>query len=144
MKKIIVFAMSALMLFCSVSCGSNNSFSIDSHIWTMTTIQSVQDNGAVVAYGPDSSTSDNASKINMVCNAEKGTFTITDKTNNQSYSGKYTEKSASSDSTVYDISIGDTSGMAVVSFTKYNDASQVNTLILSFEDYSLTFFEKDR
>ena len=147
MKKIIALFLTFGMVLAFTACGqqvqndSNNEFDIASQEWTMTTIQSqsAEDNGMIVAYGSNGSVSEQAAKIDMVCSAEEGQFIITDQTNSKTYSGEYTVKSKSADSTIYDISIGDAKGMAVVSYTKYNDDSQVGTLILSFEDYALSF-----
>ena len=147
MKKILAVILALVMVFAFAGCGqqtqndSNNEFDIASQEWTMTTIQSqsTEDNGLVVAYGSDDSASEPVAKIDMVCSAKEGQLVITDQTNSKTYSGEYTVKSKSADSTIYDISIGDAKGMAVVSYTKYNDDSQVGTLILSFEDYALSF-----
>ena len=151
MKKILSIVLAMTMVLAFTACrwqvedDGNNKFDIASQEWTMTTIQSqsAEDNGMIVAYGSDDGTSEQAAKIDMVCSAEDGQFVITDQTNNKTYSGEYTVKSKSADSTIYDISIGDTIGMAVVSYTKYHDDSQANTLIITLEDYSLSFFEKD-
>lgn len=80
----------------------------------------------------------------MVCSAEKGQFILTDQTNSKTYSGEYSVKSNSADSTIYDVSIRDAEGMAVVSYTKYNNGSKVSTLILSFEDYALSFLGENK
>ena len=147
MKKTIALFLTFGMFLVFTACGqqaqndSNNEFDIASQEWTMTTIQSrsVEDNGMIVAYGSDDGTSEQAAKIAMVCSAKEGQFVITDQTNSKTYSGEYTVESESDDSTIYNISIGDAKGMAVVSYTKYHDDSQVGTLILSFEDYALSF-----
>lgn len=152
MKKIISLFLTFGMVLAFTGCGqqkehnSNNKLDIASQEWIMTTIQSqsVEDNGLIVAYGTDSSASEQAVRMDMTCSAEKGLLSLTDQTNNKTYSGKYTVKSSSAESVIYDISVEDAVGMAVVSFTNYEDDRQANTLILSFEGYALTFLGKNQ
>lgn len=142
MKRFLVLTMAVILVFTLTSCG-NKDYQIDSQEWIMTTIQNTKD-GTIIACGSDSTNvNDNAEKIEMTCKAEKGNITINDLTNEKVYSGEYTLNIESPDSTIYKISIGESEGMAVVSYTQYDDDSQVNTLILSLEDYALSFFEKN-
>ena len=122
----------------------NSELDIASQDWIMTTIQSqnAEDNGLIVAYGSNGNSSEKIAKIDMVFSAENGQCILFNKTNNKTYSGEYTVKSKSATSTIYDISIGYAKGIAVVSYTKCNDDSQVGTLIISFEDYALSFSSK--
>ncbi len=138
MKRFLGITMAVILVFTLTSC-KNNVYQIDSQEWIMTTVQNTKD-GAVIACGSDSTdVNDNAEKIEMTCKAEKGNITINNLTDNRVYSGGYTVKSKSADSTIYDISFGDAKGVAVVSYIKYHDDSQVGTLILNFEDYALSF-----
>ena len=147
MKKIIALLLTFGMVLAFTACGqqaqndSNNEFDIASQEWIMTIIQSqsAEDNGMIVAYGSDGSASEQAVKIDMVFSAEDGQCILSDQTNSKTYSGEYTVKSKSAASAIYDISIGDAKGMAVVSYIKYDDDSQLGTLILSFENYALSF-----
>ena len=152
MKKTLSVILVFVIVLSFTACGQQvqkditNEFDIDSQEWTMTIIQSQskEEKGEIVAYGSNSNISEQAIKIDMVITAEDGQFTLNDKTNSKIYSGKYNLNSKSAISTTYDIFIGDIKGMAVVSCTKYNDDSQVDTLILSFDDYALSFLGKNK
>lgn len=153
MRKITALLLTFIMVLtftgCSQQAGhnSNHKFDIASQDWTMTIIQSqnTDDAGLIIACGADSSeASDQAEEIDMVCSAEKGQLTLTDRTNGKIYSGTYSVKDSSAEATIYDITMGEAKGMAVVSDTKYHDGSQVGTLILSFEDYAISFSGKNK
>lgn len=147
MKKVITIILSALLLVCLVGCGNTAKYAFNDYTWTMTSVQSVEQNGDFVAYSPSDTTFDkttypNAVAIEMTCSAENGTFSIVDKTNNQTYEGTYKVMNNSSESTIYEIAIGEEEGTAVVSVTKYHDETEIPTMIISIGDYALNFQSK--
>ena len=145
MKKMMSFVLTAIMIFALVGCSNNAVSEIEVNSWKMTTVQSVENDGQVIAYGSDdNSTLDSATKIDLECKAENGNLTLSDLTNNKTYTGTYLLKSSSSESTIYEVHIGDAEGLAVVSFTKYNDDTQKPTLILSMENFAVNFFALDK
>lgn len=145
MKKILEFTLSVVMIITLAGCSKKEVPEIEENLWVMTTVQSNEKEGQVIAYGPDgSSQSDNAVKIDLECKAEDGELTLIDKTNDKTYTGIYVEESTSSESTIYEITVGETEGMAVASMTTYDDNSQRATLILSLEDFALNFCSLDK
>lgn len=144
MKKVIIFIMVTLLSFGSIACGNTESYTFDTHLWNMTTIQSVDQNGAFVAYSPSNSTFDkdaypNAVAVEMTCSAKNGKFYIENKTDGQTYEGTYRAMSNSEGSTIYEIEIGEQKGTAVISETKYSDGSKNIVMIISIDDYTLNF-----
>ena len=67
-------------------------------------------------------------------------FTLTDESNGSTYTGTYELTDTSQETRIYEIVVGDSEGMAVVSTTTYQDESRTPTLIISLDDYALNFF----
>jgi len=131
-----------LLTGCSTNEGKQSNLpSIEQYDWEMTTVQSVEAEGQAIAYGPgESSTLDTAVEILLSCTAKNGELTLNDETNGASYSGTYKLTDTSQESLIYEVTVGETAGMAVVAMTTYHDESQVPTLIISLGDYALNFF----
>lgn len=141
MKKLsllIVLSLAAALIF--LGC-NNNTIKIDEYTWAMMTIQSTNDNGKVIAYGNDeNSTFETAVLVQLKCKEENGVLTLTDSTNNRTYTGSYKAADTNPDSVIYDVKIGDTSGKAVCSLTTYRNEKNKPTLLLNLGDYTLKFF----
>lgn len=130
---------SVLTIFCLNGCGSSAKVSIEDYQWEITTIQD-NDNGAVVACSDDNTDLfPDASEIDMFCTTDSKELTLTNQTDDQTYSGTYTKDSSEPDSVIYSIQIGEDSGMAVCAWTTYQDGSKTPTLILSIGNYTLNF-----
>lgn len=144
MKRLSVLL--CLLLLLLAGCGSNGSMDgivpkIEDYSWQMTTVQSMEAEGQAVAYGPgNDSTLETAVEILLSCTAADGTITITDETNRQTYSGTYKLTETDQQTSTYEVTVGETEGMAVVSMTTYHDDSQTPTFIISLGDYALNFF----
>lgn len=107
----------------------------------MTTVQSMEAEGQAVAYGPgNDSTLGVAVEILLSCTAADGTITLTDETNGRMYSGTYKLTESGRQTSTYEVNVGETAGMAVVSMTTYHDDSQTPTFIISLGDYAMNFF----
>lgn len=146
MKKVIILLLSALMCFGLIACENNHNTLISDYTWVMVSIQSVEQNGDFIAYAPsndnfDKATYPNAVPLDMICNAKDGSFSISDKTNNKTYTGTYKATDGSSKTTIYEIIIGEKSGTAVVSVTDYQDGTTAPTMIISVDDYALNFIK---
>lgn len=114
---------------------------IDQHLWTMASAQSVDAEGQIVAYGPDgNSTLDTAIEVVLTCSASEGVLVLNDETNEQTHSGVYKLTDTSQDSLIYEVTVGKTEGVAVVSMTTYHDESQLPTLIIRLGDYALNLY----
>lgn len=132
----------ALLLVLLTGCSSKTP-KIDEYTWVMTSVQSMEAGGQAVAYGEKgSSTLEGAKQIELVCEAQDGNLTLTDRTNDRTYTGTYQESQRDSKSTIYEVSVDGTSGVAVVAMTTYQDGTQDPTLIFNLGDYTVNFFAK--
>lgn len=145
MKKLSAILLLVMMLTVFVGCKSktnNEPFKIENFNWVMESVQDIKDEGNVVACGIAFVGSyGDLSVIDLRCKADKGELIINDKTNSKSYNGTYTVMETSSKSVIYKIYVEEKEGMAIVSNTDMSDGSSVKTLIMSFEDYSVKYFE---
>lgn len=117
--------------------------SISEYEWTLERAFYVESEQIVVeALQEPSSTHPEAKVINVTLIAKDGTIVITDHTNNVSYEGTYTAVGKNPSGTEYEITIGDVSGKATVAMTTYADGSQIPTLPITLDKYTLQFFSK--
>ena len=139
MKKILDFVLLAALFI--TGCSKELS-TIEQSFWSLQTVQgSMENNSQIIAYGSETAEiPENAQVIQMICEATEGTLTLTDVTNEVSYTGSYTRSSSDSQSEIYEITIEGAKGMAVVSETTYQDNSATDTLIIRLNDYTLNFF----
>lgn len=106
----------------------------------MTTVQSVNAEGQIVAHAPGQIGSPEASEdISLTCTVKDGVLTLNDESNNQTYTGSYKLIDSVHESSNYEVVIGEAKGMAVVSSTTYLDDSTVPALIIRIGDYALNF-----
>lgn len=132
----------ALLLVLLTGC-SSKAPKIDEYTWVMTSVQSMEAGGQAVAYGEGgSSTLEGAKQIELVCEAQGGNLTLTDRTNDRTYTGTYQQSQRDSKSTIYEVSVDGTSGVAVAAMTTYQDGTQDPTLIFNLGDYTVNFFAK--
>lgn len=132
----------ALLLVLLTGCSSKTP-KIDEYTWVMTSVQSMEAGGQAVAYGEGgSSTLEGAKQIELVCEAQDGNLTLTDRTNDRTYTGTYQQSQRDSKSTIYEVSVDGTSGIAVAAMTTYQDGTQDPTLIFNLGDYTVNFFAK--
>lgn len=141
MKKFIIFLLTVLLSVSFFGCEKTQKNVMEGYTWAMTSVQS--QNGNIVACAPSDETFyRDVYPIEMTCIAQNGSFCIVDKTHNQSYNGIYTVMSYASETTVYEIAVGEKSGTAVVSTTNYQDETALPTMVLSIDDYTLYFQSK--
>lgn len=129
-----------LLLVLLAGC-SGKTPKIDEYSWVMTSVQSMEAGGQAVAYGErGSSTLEEAKQVELICEAQGGTLTLTDRTNDRTYTGTYQQSQSDSKSTIYEVEVEGTSGVAVAAMTTYQDGTQDPTLIFNFGDYAVNFF----
>lgn len=132
----------ALLLVLLAGCSSKTP-TIDEYTWVMTSVQSMDAGGQAVAYGEGgSSTLEGAKQIELVCEAQGGNLTLTDRTNDRTYTGTYQQSQRDSKSTIYEVDVDGTSGVAVAAMTTYQDGTHDPTLIFNLGDYTVNFFAK--
>lgn len=128
----------AFLLVLLTGCSSKTP-KIDEYTWVMTSVQSIEAGGQAVAYGEGgSSTLEGAKQIELVCEAQGGNLALTDRT----YTGTYQQSQRDSKSTIYEVNVDETSGVAVAAMTTYQDGTQDPTLIFNLGDYTVNFFAK--
>ena len=132
----------AFLLVLLTGCSSKTP-KIDEYTWVMTSVQSIEAGGQAVAYGEGgSSTLEGAKQIELVCEAQGGNLTLTDRTNDRTYTGTYQQSQRDSKSTIYEVNVDGTSGVGVATMTTYQDGTQDPTLIFNLGDYTVNFFAK--
>jgi len=145
MKKIITVFLSTILLFSLVGCSKTAKVPIEDYKWSMATIQSVDNNGAFIAYDPDVaidpeySYAGQCTPMEMDCYVSDGKITIKDKTHNQVYYGTCELTENNRDSAIYEITILDEKGTAVTAITTHADGTEAPTLIISMGGYTLNF-----
>lgn len=130
-----------ILIFILTGCGSNDIPKIETTVWSMSTIQSMENNGEILIYGVDENElPEEATILALTCLAQDGIITLTDQTNNESYTGTYKLDESNASSNIYSILLENLEGMAVVSLTTYHNEAETDTLIIRLQDYTLTFF----
>lgn len=148
MKKVLSLIFATLLLVSLVGC-SSEAVKIEGYEWKLTLIQLNKD-GSIIGCGTAHYEAhkeiENIIVVDLVCSAENGKFTITDKTNNTSYSGNYEIDYESGESTIYSITTTSNTGTAVSSITKsdygFGKTEKTPTLIITIGDYALNFQAK--
>lgn len=140
MKKCFLILPLLLLL---ASCGESSIPEIDTYTWEMTSVQSGEDNGRVIAYGErwsDTAVLDDAAELDMNCTAKDGLLTLIDLSNQNTYNGTYTFRSSNSDGSIYDVELDGKEGIAVIGVTTYSDDTSDPTLIINLGDFTINFF----
>ena len=128
-----------VLLFAS-GCSGADVPEIGDHEWVMTSVQSMEEDGQAVAFGErGSSTLPSAEQMEMFCIAENGNLTIDDRTNGKTYSGTYKMIQKDPRSSIYEVDVEGTEGMAVVAMMAYQDGSSEPTFIISLGSYTINF-----
>lgn len=142
----ILAAVIATVIVCCVSgifgClyGENR---IEDYLWKFDCVQLKDDDGEVVACSAESIwREEGVDIIELSITVGDGTFVIINVETQDIYSFEYDEMSSSVDSTIYSIKCNDAEGIASVGKTYYADGEEVETLIITFSDYNLYFYEK--
>ncbi len=144
MKKILSMFLTAIMIFTLSACGGDV-VAIEDYEWKMRTVASNDIEAAqapdelIVAVGKADALYPEAEIVDLTLNAKDGAITITDRTNNKTYSGTYEVQQKTPKGTDYEIIINGVSGYATVSPTEYYDGSEIPTLPININGYSLYF-----
>lgn len=77
--------------------------------------------------------------VDLTLAAKVGIITITDTTNGKIHSGTYEVMQKTSKGTNYEIIIDGVTGYATVALTEYYDGSEIPTLPVNIDGYSLYF-----
>ena len=141
MKKIILLLVLAIFLLFLIGCRNDHVPRIEEYNWVMTSVQSMDADGRVIAFGErGSSTLSSAKLVELTCTAENGQITLIDQTNSKTYVGTYKRTQTDPSSSIYEVVVNGKEGHAVVAMTSYHDGSQEPTLIIDFGEYTINFF----
>lgn len=125
----------ACLLLLLTGCGSLAP-SIDDQVWQLESLSRIsEDSEPIELYSAD--TEEGPSPL--ICTARQGSFTLTDHRDGTEYQGSWQVMDRSSSGTGYFLTLGNTSGMAAVSYTKYTSGESVPTLVLQLGEYLFTF-----
>ena len=144
MKKLSIFICFIVLVLAGCSHKESTTGSvpnIEDNTWQMTTGQSTESDGQVIVHAPGTvGVPDTSVEVVLKCAAADGDIILTDEANGNTYTGTYELTDTSQETRIYEIVVGDSEGMAVVSMTTYQDERQTPTLIISLDDYALNFF----
>lgn len=148
MKKILSVFLMSFIVFALSACNADV-VKIEDYEWKMRTVASNDIEAAqapdelIVAVGKADALYPEAEIVDLTLNAKDGAITITDRTNNKTYSGTYEVQQKTPKGTDYEIIINGVSGYATVSPTEYYDGSEIPTLPINIDGYSLYFIPKE-
>lgn len=148
MKKILSVLFVSLTVFALSACNADV-VEIEDYEWKMRTVMSNDTEAAqyqdelVVAVGEADELYPDAEIVDMTLTAKDGEITITDSTNDKTYSGTYEVQQKTPKGTDYEIIIDGVTGYATVSPTEYYDDSEIPTLPINIDGYSLYFIPKE-
>lgn len=144
MKKIVSILFVLMLVFTLSACDSDV-LAIEDYEWKMRVvirndIEAAQNNDEFyVAVGKDDNIYKNAKIVELKLVAKNGVITVTDATNNKTYSGSYKVLKKTPKGTNYEVTIDGIKGFAAVAPTEYYDGSEVPTLPINLGEYSIDF-----
>ena len=136
------------MIFTLSAC-SGDVVAIEDYEWKMRTVASNDIEAAqapdelIIAVGEADELYPEAEIVDLTLIAQDGEITITDTTNGKTYNGTYEVMQKTPKGTDYEIIIDGVSGYATVSPTEYYDGSEIPTLPINIDGYSLYFIPKE-
>ena len=144
MKKVLAVFLLFVVIF-SLSACNGDVVAIEDYKWKMGAVMrndievAQNEDELVVAVGEEDDIHPNAKIVDLKLVAKDGTITITDVTNNKTYSGTYKVQKKTPKGTDYEVTIDGIKGYATVAPTEYYDGSEVPTLPINLGEYSLYF-----
>ena len=148
MKKILSVLFVSLTVFALSACNADV-VEIEDYEWKMRTVMSNDTEAAqyqdelVVAVGEADELYPEAEIVDLTLTAKDGEITITDNTNGKTYNGTYEVMQKTPKGTDYEIIIDGVTGYATVSPTEYYDETEIPTLPINIDGYSLYFIPKE-
>ena len=148
MKKLIALFCTVIFAVTLSACNADV-VEIEDYEWKMRTVMSNDTEAAqyqdelVVAVGEADELYPDAEIVDMTLTAKDGEITITDSTNDKTYSGTYEVQQKTPKGTDYEIIIDGVTGYATVSPTEYYDETEIPTLPINIDGYSLYFIPKE-
>ncbi len=144
MKKSISVLLILIFTFALSAC-SVDVVAIEDYEWKMRTVMSnnievaQNEDELVVVVGEADEMYPDTKIVDLKLIAKDGEITITDATNNKTYSGTYNVQQKTPKGTDYEVTIDGVKGYATVAPTEYYDGSEAPTLPINLGEYSLYF-----
>lgn len=144
MKKFVCL-FGVLIFVLGLSACSGDVVAIEDYEWKMGAVMrndievAQNEDEFVVAVGEEDDIHPNAKIVELKLVAKDGSITVTDATNNKTYSGSYKVQRKTPKGTDYEVMIDGIKGYATVAPTEYYDGSEVPTLPINLGEYSLYF-----
>ena len=132
MKKILSVFLMSFIVFALSACNADV-VKMEDYEWKMRTVMS---NDTEAAQYQDEI-------VDMTLTAKDGEITITDTTNGKTYNGTYEVMQKTPKGTDYEIIIDGVTGYATVAPTEYYDGSEIPTLPINIDGYSLYFIPNE-
>lgn len=148
MKKLIALFCAVIFAVTLSACNADV-VKIEDYEWKMRTVMSNDTEAAqyqdelVVAVGEADELYPDAEIVDMTLTAKDGEITITDTTNGKTYNGTYEVMQKTPKGTDYEIIIDGVTGYATVAPTEYYDGSEIPTLPINIDGYSLYFIPNE-
>ena len=148
MKKILSVLFVLLIVFTLSACNADV-VAIEDYEWKMRTVMNNNTEAAqyqdelVVAVGEADELYPDAEIVDMTLIAKDGEIAIIDTTNGKTYSGTYEIMQKTPKGTDYEIIIDGATGYAIVAPTEYYGGSEIPTLPINIDGYSLYFIPKE-
>lgn len=148
MKKLIALFCAVIFAVTLSACNADV-VKIEDYEWKMRTAMSNDTEAAqyqdelVVAVGEADELYPDAEIVDMTLTAKDGEITITDTTNGKTYNGTYEVIQKTPKGTDYEIIIDGVTGYATVAPTEYYDETEIPTLPINIDGYSLYFIPNE-
>lgn len=143
MKRLGVLLMAAVLCASLCGCRLSEKQQVAGPEWQMDSVQNQEDGNIEAVGSPDRAENyPEAALTDLTCRFTKTGLTLSDRDSGESWTGTYKlVKRGGSESAIYEITFdGGETAHAVRSITSYLDRESVDTLILSTDAYSITFY----
>jgi len=147
--KRIVLVLSLVMIMLLSACGVKGKpvVYIESYEWKMMSVMSnntdLSEDELVIAVGEQDELYPNAKVVDMILTATNGEITLTDKTNNKTYTGTYKMTEETSKTATYEIEIDGIAGDATIAITEHLGNRLTPTLPINLGEYTVYFLPNE-
>ena len=143
----LVLALVMIMLLSACGIKGKPVVYIDSYEWKLQSVMNndteVADEELVIAVGEQDELYPNATVVDIMLTAKDGEITITDATNNKTYTGAYKMTEETSKSATYEIVIDDIEGNATITITEHLSNRLTPTLPINLGEYTVYFLPNE-
>ena len=147
--KRIVLVLALIMTMLLSACGVKGKpvVYIELYEWKLQSVMSndteVADEELVIAVGEQDELYPNAKVVDILLTAKNGEITLTDTTNNNTYTGTYKMTEETSKSVTYEIEIDGIAGNATIAITEHLGNMLTPTLPIDLGEYTVYFLPNE-